>query len=712
MGEGADAVYLGLKDFNARMRSANFTYSQFEGALRSIHRMGRKLYVTVNTVFEQREADRVFQLLKYLSSIGPDGILVQDFGIITMVRDNFPSLKLHASTQMNVSSARGVNLLSRHGFSRVVLARELSLEEICDIRANTNMELEVFVHGALCMSVSGLCLFSSYLGGKSANRGMCTQACRRYYTAEAKSQLANNGNGGGYYFSPSDLELIGEVPELVKAGVNSFKIEGRMKSAEYVGTVVSAYRLVLDALQNQVMGNLEAGENSFGQAIAKAKTILKNDFARPKTRYFINGSENEKKESLDWLNPEQNGGTGIPLGKLLKVRRRGDESRGLIFAETLVPSVGDSIRLHKADDSDRVSYKINAVEDCLNGSRWVSIPEGFSPGDAVYLIQTKAMTRRYAPVISRIEKCREPGREKAELPKETEEKKHKGKDERKHMEEFPGGFYAMVSRIEDLYVLQSVRPIKVILTYSRKIIRQLLSGKPLPFPPRDIIISLDPFFPQAKNGELEEGIPVLLAKGYTRFIVNNPGHFSLFRQTTEAQKDQAVLIAGPWLYSFNAWARSFIAKCGAEYFISPLENNRQNLEKTFYQGKIFQLGEKLPQLRNKVFITIFARPALFRIHADLGSFYNFENFAGVREEAFRLTPAADGSFVSPCDPFSIVDKTPFLKEAGFIRFILDFSDKPLKKAEYRNIMEAVKRAAPLPGTNRFNWKNGFFKKET
>ena len=156
IGEGADAVYLGLKNFNARMRSANFTYSQFESALRALHRMGRRLYVTVNTVFEQREADRVFQLLRYLAALEPDGIIVQDFGIVTFVRENFPSLKLHASTQMNISSANGVNLLSKHGFSRVVLARELSLDEIRDIRGNTNMELEVFIHGALCVSVSGI----------------------------------------------------------------------------------------------------------------------------------------------------------------------------------------------------------------------------------------------------------------------------------------------------------------------------------------------------------------------------------------------------------------------------------------------------------------------------------------------------------------------------------------------------------------------------
>jgi putative protease len=259
IGEGADAVYLGLKSFNARMRTTNFAWSQFEAAVRSLHRMKRRIYVTVNTVFEQRESDRMYQLLKYLAAVGPDGLIVQDFGVARMVKDHFPSLKLHASTQMNVASAKGVNLLSKFGFNRVVLSRELDLDEIRSIRSSCNSELEVFVHGALCVSCSGLCLFSSYLGGKSANRGMCTQACRRRYrlgsaedAPEAGSRLdlwseerLDEGAAGGadsssgYYFSPADLQLIDKVPDLAAAGVSSFKIEGRMKSAEYVGIVVS-----------------------------------------------------------------------------------------------------------------------------------------------------------------------------------------------------------------------------------------------------------------------------------------------------------------------------------------------------------------------------------------------------------------------------------------------------------------------------------------
>ena len=712
IGEGADAVYLALNDDNAGTRSAGLGYSQFESALRSLHRMGRKLYVTLDTVFEQREAGRVYQLLKYLAGIGPDAVIVRDFGIISMVRDNFPSLKLHASTQMNIASAKGANLLSRYGFSRTVLARELTLEEIRDIRSNTNMELEVFVHGSLCISVSGLCLFSSYLGGKSANRGICTQACRRSYTAEV-------GENGSYYFSPADLELIEKIPVLAETGINAVRIEGRMRSAEYVGTAVSAYRLVIDSL--------EAGEAELKKAIKEAKDILKNDFARSKTAYFFNGlPQNE----TDWLNPEQNGGIGIPLGTLIRVKGREEESRGLIPAGLVAVSPGDSIRLHKEDDSQRVSHKLFSVERGADGGSWISIPAGFDPGDRVYLIQTKSK-KRYTPVIAREGSGSAPGRRiigraKAPLPlqKPTASKSGKGfkaeghknegrRTEGRKVEPFPAGIYAMVARTEDLYVLQSSKPEKVILPLSFKCAEQILGGSALPFPARDIILSLDPFFPQSEETELEACIAGLVKKGYSRFIVNNLGHFSLFRSGDNQEK--TTLVAGPWLYAFNAWAWDFIRRCGVEYGVSALENNRQNLERTFP-------GEGQSS-RSRIFITVFSQPALFRVRQDLGELYDFQNFSGAqrnegqgtakkpkagREEAFCMAPAAIGTNVYPWEPFSIVDKIPFLREAGFTRFILDFSPGPLKKPDYRDIMGAVINNAPIHGSNRFNWKNGFY----
>ncbi|MDR3147347.1 MAG: U32 family peptidase [Treponema sp.] len=703
--EGADAVYLGLKSFNARMRSANFAYSQFEGALRSLHSMGRRVYVTVNTVFEQREADRMYQLIKYLAALGPDGLIVQDFGVAAMVRDLFPSLKLHASTQMNIAGAHGANALSKNGFSRVVLARELSFEELRDCRAGTNMELEVVVHGALCVSASGLCLFSSFLGGKSANRGICTQACRRYYHHDDK---------GGYYFSPNDLQLINRVPGLVEAGINALKIEGRMKSAAYVGTVVSAYRLVLDALAEG------AGEEKLLKVLNEAGAILRNDFARPKTEfYFDRGSSTGPGKSAgpDWLDPSQDGGTGIPLGAILKLRGSGAGRQGLIPRGPVLPMPGDSVRLHAVDDKDRRSCKVSAVEDGdgPDAGVWIPVPEGFEPGDTVYLVQAKFMSKHYSRVIQPGSYRRTPGRDKAPdreivVPRAKVAAGGEGLA-------FPQGFYVAVARVEDLFVLQSSRPIRVILALNRRNAAKLLEKGALPFNKGEIILSLDPYFPQGDEREMGDMVEALLREGYRQFVVNNPGHFSYFRGAADSAPGAGTtsgprpgrtrslgLIAGPWLYIFNRWAASFVSSLGADFFVSPLENNRQNLEKTIDA-----------QYRSRVFITIFAWPALFRIRENLGGFYDFTRFSGSRDEEFCLAAGEGGTRVYPERPFSIVDKVPFLREAGFGRFILDLSGGPagksgtlIKKNQYRDLMQSARNAVPLPDISRFNWKDGFY----
>ncbi|MBR6216312.1 MAG: U32 family peptidase, partial [Spirochaetaceae bacterium] len=385
IGEGADAVYLGLKSFNARLRTTNFAWNQFEAAVNSVHKLGKKIFVTVNTVLEEYETERMYRFLAYLDKIGPDGLIVQDFGVVRMVQQFFPNLRLHASTQMNIASAKAANTMSKSGFKRVVLARELGLDEIKQIKERTNVEIEVFVHGALCVSESGLCLFSSYLGGKSANRGMCTQACRRLYEAEIEGGVEQ-----GFYFSPYDLQLIERVPDLVSVGVDSFKIEGRMKSAEYVGSVVSAYRYMLDHWQEDKKGSL-----------ATAKRMLSTDFARSKTMYWYTSP---KAENI--LNPKQASGTGIYLGKITQVKRMSPDSDSkanagwyaVIKGGTYDPDIGDSIRLHKKDDSVRESHKIKSIYE--DGEKnWVDIPQGFGTGDSVYLLQTKAMSKRYPRVL-------------------------------------------------------------------------------------------------------------------------------------------------------------------------------------------------------------------------------------------------------------------------------------------------------------------------
>ncbi|WP_461247380.1 peptidase U32 family protein [Treponema sp. R6D11] len=705
VGEGADAVYLGLKDFNARLRSANFTYAQFEGALRALRKMGKKVYVTVNTVFEQREADRMYQFLKYLAGQGPDALIVQDFGVAAMVKSEFPSLRLHASTQMNIASSRGANALSKHNFSRVVLARELSLGELKGIKNETNLELEVFVHGALCISVSGVCLFSSYLGGKSANRGMCTQACRRLYHRATHGSTLDKEGESGYFFSPNDLQLLERVPDLAAAGINALKIEGRMKSASYVGAVVSAYRLVVDAVSG-------GDEDEIKRSIEQGKEILRNDFARPKTQYFFDG----KPSAIDWLNPAQDGGTGISLGTILKVKGAGGERRAQILPpEGLSLSAKDSVRIHSSDDSNRVTHKIAFVKP--DGSHyWISAPEG-ELGDSVYLIQTKEMRKRYAPVISGNKGGKGPGRDKApEIQIGQTREGHGEKRDAKHGPDFPEGLYIAVSRPDDLYIVQSSRPQRVMLALSRKNARYLLDDTkpPLPFKPAEIILTLDPWFPQEiagyDKGKAEEEIGLLTEKGYTKYVLNNPGHFSLFKG-----REKVKLIAGPWLYIFNSWSLSFVSSFGPDGFVSPLENNRQNLERTLgikSKGSEKKGGKKDKKkhsaLQSKIFITVFNWPPLFNIRADLGEVFNFDSFTDNKDEAFSLVTSPEGTRVYPQKPFSIIDKIQFLKEAGFARFIIDLSGQALKKSNYRDLMRSVKESAPLPHASRFNWKDGFY----
>ena len=704
--EGADAVYLGLKSFNARMRSSNFAWNQFEATVDVLHKRNKKIYVTVNTVVTEDEMERLYRFLTYLNNVGPDGIIVQDLGLIQMAHKYFPQLKLHASTQLNIASAKAANTMSRWGISRTVLARELSLEEIRDVHANTSCELEVFVHGALCVSESGLCLFSSYLGGKSANRGMCTQACRRLYTAHEPE-----GDREGYFFSPADLQLIEYIPDLIQAGVASFKIEGRMKSAEYVGTVVSAYRYVID--------NWGADKKA---AVETGKRILANDFARKKTSYRFKSTRAE-----EVLNPDQAGGTGIYLGIIDGIKKGDvqevpykDGTRAVHYVQLkdghYTPEKGDSVRIHKKDDSGRESWKIQDIIESKSGA-WLQLPADSGKGDSVYLLQTKAMTKRYPHLLpASLEKYRRQPNDEA-LPMLTLEagfptlgdtnkaapataasstpvKKSLAK---KPADIFPEGLYVQVSSIADLHTILADKPVRVIINLNEDTY-PALSGqqskqqvKPLPFPKREIFISLDPFVPQEQEPILTEQLEQLTAQGYTQFIVNNPAHISMLRNKKN------FLVAGPYLYTFNCWAVSWLQDNGICAYIPPAESSQANIETVF-----------APELRPQVLLPLFSYSVLFRMRFTLPKSYNFLYFSDKQGETFRAFSTPSASFVLSDKPFSVVDRHHALQHHQFSRFLLDFSHTTVERRAYRFILQSLRSGTPLPDSVRFNWKEGFY----
>ncbi len=243
---GADAVYLGTKNFNARRNADNFDFDSLKEAVQYCHARNVRVYVTVNTLVSDSELPMAYETVEGCMKAGVDAFIIQDLGLAKMMRECFPKARLHASTQCSVNTPEGFKELQRLGFSRAVLPREMSLDEIKGIRKSTDMELEFFVHGALCMCVSGQCYLSAALGGRSGNRGLCAQPCRLSFSAD---------NSGSYDLSLKDLSLISHIKEIESAGVISLKIEGRMKRPEYVAAAVTACK-------NAVNGNYSESEEA------------------------------------------------------------------------------------------------------------------------------------------------------------------------------------------------------------------------------------------------------------------------------------------------------------------------------------------------------------------------------------------------------------------------------------------------------------------
>lgn len=240
---GADAIYLGGQQFGARAYADNFTKEEIVRALHTAHFYGKKIYLTVNTLLKEREMEALYEYLSPFYEAGLDGVIVQDFGVFCYIREHFLGLPLHVSTQMAVTGARGAALLKEQGAVRIVPARELSLEEVRKMKEEADVEVECFIHGAMCYCYSGQCLFSSILGGRSGNRGRCAQPCRLPYEIyDGKKRIS----GSGYPLSLKDMCTLEYLPALLEAGIDSFKIEGRMKRPEYAAGVTAVYRKYID----------------------------------------------------------------------------------------------------------------------------------------------------------------------------------------------------------------------------------------------------------------------------------------------------------------------------------------------------------------------------------------------------------------------------------------------------------------------------------
>lgn len=377
---GADAVYFGLPSFGARAFAKNFTLDEAGEIIEQAHKAGRKIYITMNTLLEESDLPQAYEYARALHEMGVDALIIQDLGLIHLLHHRLPNLELHASTQLSVSTPRQIEQLRKLGVSRVVLAREATLDEIRACAA-TGMELEAFVHGALCISYSGQCRFSQIRYGRSGNKGACAQPCRMEYTLKENGKSV--ATDGSYLLSPKDLSLVEEADRLVDAGVFSLKIEGRMKSPEYVFASVHALK---KSLQGQKLSK-EDREN------------LKIAFNRGYTR----GHAFEQKGSA-LMNSKTSNHRGIPIGKVLSVSR--DRVKVRLEREL---HQHDGLRFinERSDAGQIANFLYDAKGRLISGARAgdtveIKTDRKVYPGAAVVKTSSEPMTREVHQAVSQM----------------------------------------------------------------------------------------------------------------------------------------------------------------------------------------------------------------------------------------------------------------------------------------------------------------------
>lgn len=362
---GADAIYLGGSKFSARAYASNFDNETMMKAVDYAHSYGVKVYVTMNTLLKENELREALKYSGYLYEIGVDALIIQDTGLINLIQKVYPDFELHASTQMTVHNGEGALYFTEKGLKRIVLSRELSLDEIKYISKDLGIETEIFVHGALCVCYSGQCLMSSMIGGRSGNRGRCAQSCRMQYTLKGE----NSGERKGYLLSPKDTCLINDVDSIIDSGTSSLKVEGRMKKPEYVAGVTRNYRKAIDKIEKNTKFDLNKGRNELTQLFNR------QGFAKA---YLY------KNTGKDMMSFNYAKNTGVFIGKV--------QDNGEIILESHV-ALGDGIRFD--DDGftlSKIILKGKEVKEAHKGERVKLFPcGGYKKGFRLFKMSDKKL---------------------------------------------------------------------------------------------------------------------------------------------------------------------------------------------------------------------------------------------------------------------------------------------------------------------------------
>lgn len=635
---GADAIYMGLQDFNARKRASNFNIQQLPILLELAHKQNARVFITLNTVIKNNELPQLYILLHQLSQLSIDALIIQDWGTFHLIKKYFPKIEVHASTQMAFHNSSGVNFGAMSGLKRIILARELTLNELQTIRKQTKADLELFVHGALCYSFSGMCLFSSYLGGMSANRGACKQPCRRMYQDNKKKH---------HIFNLKDNELIDYIPQICKMGINSLKIEGRMKSADYVYTIARAYRLAIDDHSK----------------INEAKEILKHDISRDKTSYFMGGNVS------DAITEKPN--TGILTGKITEIN-----NEGFVFNSSFPASEIKRIRVCSPDWKKQVNIKLKNFKEDNKFVTVISDEKNIDVGDIVY--------------ISGFTSIKFP----AKLPfKKTKPIKTVGFNDAKNktgnlLKPVKRRNIQLYFRIDSLAWLRKTRLEDVdylIINLPYKEWENLpLNSTFLANNISKLIVELPKFIMEDKLTKYKKLIEILYEKGISKFMVSHVSQVSIIPK-------KALIYSNENVYTFNDAAIAQLNRFGIQNHIYPLENDLENLD----------IGRDRSGI-----VPVYFTPQLFFSRMPVKTNNQDGEFKDDTNIEFHVTKRDGATITLPVKPVSLLQNKQDLIKKGFKQFLIDVSNTTPSQNTFKTLIKRYYKGEQIQPSTSFNFKKG------
>jgi putative protease len=635
---GADAIYLGLQDFNARTRAANFSIQQVHQLTYLAHKNDTRLYITLNTVIKNNELPDLYQLLAQLSKTKIDAIIIQDWGIYYLAKKYFKNLVIHASTQMAFHNSLGANFAEKVGIERVILARELTFKELTNIKSNSKVELELFVHGALCYSFSGMCLFSSYLGGKSANRGACKQPCRRMFSDNNKKH---------YIFSLKDNELIEFIPELAKMGIRSFKVEGRMKSADYVNTIAKAYRMVLDN----------------PQTIKEAKTLLSHDVGRDKTQYFMGGNVSEA------ITNKPN--TGIFVGEVTEVKKV-----TFTFTSEIAPEEIERVRVVSKNSTWQESLKIKEFSyskgQITTSTKGLDIKVGYR----VFIVGFKG--KKFPQKLS-------DDYNKSLHAPSIKEAKNKTSQLLKPSKK---GKPSLFLRIDSLAWMRKIHFDNfdfLLLNLAQKEWGELRLSSPfIAKNKHKIIAELPKFISEDNITRYRQLVQNLNKQGIKSFMINHISQLDLMPQNVN-------IYASEYVYTFNDAAVAQLKSFGIRSHVYPLETDFENLFTGTDRSGIVAL-HFTPQL-------FYSRMPVI-VDNQEGEFKDDTHVDYVVKKKNGMTHTL------PQKPVSIFQNKPEIAKKGFHRYLIDLSFMHPTQNTYKTLIKRYYKSEQFQPSTSFNYKKG------